>query len=248
MLTTTELRTLVSCIDLTSLNSDDTPERITKLCQQAITPLGPVACVCIYPAFVSQAWQQLMETPVKIATVVNFPGGDESLEKITETIKQAILDGATEIDAVIPQNSKNNINISDFVSHCKKLCVDKALLKIILETGNKSPEEIAKISEIAIHSGADFLKTSTGKINTGATPEAAKIMLEAINKFSQTHPTQSHSIGFKASGGVRTLEQAEIYIHLTKTILGNHAFSPERFRIGASSLLEDILCAFPNQS
>ncbi len=108
MLTTTDIRTLVSCIDLTSLNADDTPERIAKLCTQAITPLGPVACVCIYPAFVPQAWKHLMETSVKIATVVNFPGGDESFEKITQTIQQAILDGASEIDAVIPQNTKNN--------------------------------------------------------------------------------------------------------------------------------------------
>src|SRR5690348_8646312 len=129
MLTTTELRTLVSCLDLTSLNTDDTPERIAQLCKQAITPLGHVACVCIYPAFVSQAWQLLMETPVKIATVVNFPNGDESLEKITQAIQKAILDGATEIDAVIPQNNKNTTddithknNIHNFIAHCKKLC------------------------------------------------------------------------------------------------------------------------------
>src|SRR5262245_6139961 len=148
MLTTTEIRTLVSCIDLTSLNSDDTPERIAKLCTQAITPLGPVAAVCVYPAFVSQAWKQLMETPVKIATVVNFPGGNESFEEITQTIQQAILDGASEIDAVIPQNSNNHL--SEFISHCKKLCGNKAQLKVILETGNKSPEEIESISQIAI--------------------------------------------------------------------------------------------------
>lgn len=239
MLTSNELRTLVSCIDLTSLNTDDTPERIARLCEKAMTPHGHVACVCIYPAFVAQAWQQLMETPIKIATVVNFPGGDESIEKITETLKQAIIDGATEIDAVIPQNNKNNI--SGFITHCKKLCADKALLKIILETGNKSLEEIAEISDIAIKSGADFLKTSTGKINIGATPEAAEVMLNAIKN-------QSKPVGFKASGGVKTLEQAEIYMNLTRDILGYHAFSPERFRIGASSLLEDILCAFPNQS
>ncbi len=122
------------------------------------------------------------------------------------------------------------------------------MLKIILETGNKSAEEIEQTSQIALEHGADFLKTSTGKINIGATPEAAKIMLEAIQKFPQLHPTQSRSIGFKASGGVRTLEQAETYIHLLKSILGNHAFSPKYFRMGASSLLEEILCAFPNQS
>jgi deoxyribose-phosphate aldolase len=242
MLSTNDLCTLVSCIDLTSLNTDDTPERIAKLCDQAVTPLGHVAAVCIYPAFVSQAWQQLMKTPVKIATVVNFPGGSESVEKITQTLQQAILGGASEIDAVIPQNNNTN-DIINMIKLCKKLCGDKAQLKIILETGHKSPEEIKETSQIAVTHGADFLKTSTGKINIGATPEAAKIMLEVIKNAHSSTP-----IGFKASGGVKTVEQAEVYVHLAKTILGDSAFSPEHFRIGASSLLKEILCAFPSQS
>ena len=238
-MTPADLRTLISCIDLTSLNDHDSLESITALCQQAMTPQGPVAAVCIYPAFVSHAWQCLMETPVKIATVVNFPTGNEPIETVTNTIQQAILDGATEIDIVIPKE-----NIKHFIRHCKNLCGNKALLKVILETGNKSLGEIEKISTIAIEQDADFLKTSTGKINIGATPEAAEIILNTIKKLNNPNKLT----GFKASGGIRTLIQAKIYIDLIKNILGTQAFHPSRFRIGASSLLEEILCAFPNQS
>jgi deoxyribose-phosphate aldolase len=229
-----ELKKLVSCIDLTSLNNKTD---IHELCEKAMTPLGSVAAVCIYPEFVSKTWALLMNTPIKIATVVNFPYGDESRNKINKTIQQAILDGASEIDMVIPHS-----NPAETIKYSKILCGDKAILKIILETGKLFPIQIQKLSEIAIENGADFIKTSTGKKNIGATPEAARIILEVI-KDSQK------SVGFKASGGIRTLEQARIYINLVKEILGENAFNPKQFRMGASTLLENIfLCESQNQN
>lgn len=235
-MTRADLKILLSCLDLTDLSENCTEAAIQKLCGQAITQQGAVAAVCVYPQFVSQAWQLLMNTPIKIATVVNFPHANDSREKIQAAIKQAILDGASEIDAVMPHDDDGS-----FVEFCKKLCGDKVILKIILETGGLDPALIAQKSKLAIQQGADFLKTSTGKTAIGATPEAANIILTHIKNSGKP-------IGFKASGGVKTLEDAQIYVNLTREILGESAFSPTRFRIGTSRLLEDILCAFPNQS
>jgi deoxyribose-phosphate aldolase len=180
------------------------------------------------------AWKSLIKNPIKIATVINFPHAKDSIEKITHDIQQAILDGANEIDAVMPHDDNG-----EFVQLCKKLCGDKAQLKIILESGELDDQAIEKKSNLAIQYGADFLKTSTGKVSVGATPRAATLMLNSIKNSGKT-------IGFKASGGVRTLEDAAIYVNLAKEILGSAAFSPNRFRIGTTKLLEDILCAFPN--
>ena len=229
-----DLKTLLHCIDLTNLNDQGQESEITTLCTQATTPKGNVAAVCIYPRFVSLVWKNLMQSPIKIATVVNFPTPNESFEKIADDIQQAILDGATEIDAVMPHDDNG-----EFVRHCKKQCGDKASLKIILETGELDDKTIERNSTIAIEAGADFLKTSTGKVPVGATPRAATIMLNCIKNSGKP-------VGFKASGGVKTLEDAAIYVNLTREILGDAAFSPSRFRIGASRLLEDILCAFTN--
>ena len=231
-----DLKKLLHCIDLTNLNDGGNDAEIIKLCSQANTSQGNVAAVCIYPQFVSLVWKDLIKQPIKIATVVNFPKAKDSFEKITHDIQQAILDGATEIDAVMPHDDNG-----EFVAHCKKLCGDKAILKIILESGELDDKTIERNSNIAIQNGADFLKTSTGKTSVGATPRAATIMLNSIKNSGKP-------VGFKASGGIKTLEEAAIYVNLTREILGEAAFSPNRFRIGTSRLLEDILCAFQNQN
>jgi deoxyribose-phosphate aldolase len=235
-MTHADLRTLIHCIDLTNLNEHDGETEIKTLCHDATTSQGNVAAVCIYPQFVSLVWKTLIKNPIKIATVVNFPLAKDPLEKITHDIQQAILDGATEIDAVMPHDDNG-----DFVQHCKKLCGDKAALKIILESGELDESTIKRNSDLAIQYGADFLKTSTGKTPVGATPQAATIMLNSIKNSGKP-------IGFKASGGIKTLEDATIYVNLVKQILGESAFSPDRFRIGTSRLLKEILCAFPNQN
>ena len=228
-----ELITLLNCIDLTDLNIKSD---INALCEQAVTPHGPVAAVCVYPDYVSTTWQALITTPVKIATVINFPG----TTALPKDIPQAILDGAVEIDAVMPHDDNG-----DFVSQCKYYCGDKALLKIILESGEIDPDCLYQKSLIALEHGADFLKTSTGKTPIGATPEAATIILNAIKQYQSK---TAKLIGFKASGHIRTLNDALVYVNLVRDILGVDAYSPHYFRIGASRLLQDILCAFPKQN
>jgi deoxyribose-phosphate aldolase len=222
---------IIPYIDLTSLNEDDTEEKIAMLCQKAQTPLGNVAAVCLYPAFVATAWKNLIEPSIKIATVANFPSGHIPIKEVSQIIKKAILDGAAEIDVVIPPHDMGN-----FIAHCKMLCGDKTLLKVILETGILSPIQIQEYSEIAIENGADFLKTSTGKIPQGATIAAATTILETIKRSQKP-------IGFKVSGGVKTVKEAQAFIELFIGFFGKEALSPARFRIGASTLLENILQA-----
>ena len=231
---------LVELIDLTSLNETDTAETISALCQKAVTPLGHVAAVCFYPRFVKLAKEKLANTPVKIATVANFPHGNESLENVLALIRSAIKDGADEIDVVFPYPfflQGNKEEAYEFIRQCKAECTDAILLKVILETG--ALVEAALIAEVSYNvsnAGADFLKTSTGKIAVGATLDAARVMLETIKKIPRP-------IGIKISGGVRTIEQALQYIALAEDIMGPGWVSPKHFRIGASQLLDQLLQA-----
>jgi deoxyribose-phosphate aldolase len=236
-MTRVDYQQLIACIDLTSLNTDDTVEKINALCAKAKTPLGNVAAVCVYPQFVSLAWQNLMHTPIKVATVANFPQGTDDIHKVSETIQQAILDGAVEIDVVVPYHAyaqHDTTAVSTFVSHCKMLCGTNAILKTILECSALDEKIVMQASNDAISAGADFLKTSTGKIPIGATIEKATIMLQAIKHANRP-------IGFKASGGIRTIEQAKSYAALYQQILGEQTITSERFRLGASTLLDTIL-------
>ncbi len=232
---------ILSLIDLTSLNENDTEASITALCQKAVTPHGHVAAVCVYPRFVKQVAETLVNKPVKIATVVNFPHATDSLENSLQSIKQSIADGAQEIDVVFPyprylEGDKNFAH--DFIAQCKKMCGEKILLKAILETGALQKSQIiAQVCDMVILAGADFLKTSTGKIAVGATGEAADIMLRAIKKSKRL-------VGFKASGGVRTLEQAMQYLELATQIMGPNWVMPRTFRIGASQLVDEVLTKF----
>jgi len=226
---------ILSVIDLTSLNETDTAETIATLCQKAVTPLGHVAAVCVYPRFVAQVKEHLATQPVRIATVVNFPTGMELLEDVIRMTHQAIHAGAEEIDLVFPYQDYLRGEAEkayDFVRAVKAACGETILLKVILETGAlQDPAKIAEVSYHLCHAGADFLKTSTGKIAIGATLEAAKVMLNVINKIPRP-------IGFKASGGVRTLEQAEQYMQLAEEIMGKDWVTPDHFRIGASQLID----------
>jgi deoxyribose-phosphate aldolase len=229
---------ILPLIDLTSLNDSDTDEVIKSLCQKATTPYGNVAAVCIYPAFVNVAKACLAGTEIKIATVCNFPTGEQNIATVLQETQQAITNGADEIDLVIPYKDYLTGNIkttSDLVSECKKVCGPKILLKVILETGALiKPKIITAASTDVISAGADFLKTSTGKIPVNATPEAAQLMLTVIhNSIKQ--------VGFKAAGGIRTVEQAKEYLSIADQIMGENWASPKTFRFGASSLLNDVL-------
>lgn len=230
-------RQILSLIDLTSLNDDDTEETITTLCHKAITSEGHVAAVCVYPRFVKQASEALNHSPVKIATVVNFPFGLDSLNRVLELISNVISDGANEIDLVFPLTTylegKKEEALS-YVRQSKLLCGDAISLKTILETGAIDQVDlISAISHQVISAGADFLKTSTGKIKAGATIEAATLMLNAIRESRR-------KVGFKASGGIRTIEDASEYLNLADQLMGLGWVSPKTFRFGASQLLDRV--------
>lgn len=227
-------------VDLTDLSDICTPEAIDGLCEDAQTRHGPVAAVCIWPRFVAQARKCLKGTGIRVATVVNFPGGDADMADVVAETKTALEAGADEIDLVIPYRALmagDETAMCDQISTVKALLTPRAHLKTILETGElKDPALIEKASRLAIEAGADFLKTSTGKVPINATPEAAEIMLSVIRDSSRP-------VGFKVAGGVRTVEEAGAYLALADRLMGSDWVNPETFRFGASSLLRPLLRA-----
>jgi deoxyribose-phosphate aldolase len=242
-MTSTDLKAVaakaLACLDLTNLNDDCTPAAIEKLCADAQTKFGNTAAICIWPRFVTQAREILgAGSPIKIATVVNFPSGELPLETVIGETEQAIADGADEIDLVIPykefmigQKASARLMIAAIRERCKA----PVKLKTILETGNLDDEAlIREASAIALKEGADFIKTSTGKVRVNATPEAARIMLEEIKASGKP-------AGFKPAGGVRTVADAAIYLGMADEIMGPGWAGPQTFRFGASGLLGDIL-------
>ncbi len=236
---TNTIARLIPLIDLTSLNESDTEATIENLCREAVTPYGSAAAVCIYPQFVKQAKSYLSETSVSVATVVNFPRGDESLSDCVSDIKTVLQNGADEIDVVMPYHTYLNGDTDDvleFLQACRGICGSKIIYKVILETGALiNSDVIAGATDLAIQAGADFIKTSTGKINAGATPVAVEMILERIKHFPHK------KIGLKISGGIRNAEQALSYVRLIENKMGKNWITPRTLRFGASQLLNDIL-------
>ncbi|WP_257282909.1 deoxyribose-phosphate aldolase [Endozoicomonas sp. SESOKO1] len=241
-------RQALQLMDLTSLNDDDTPEKIIELCHQARTEAGNTAAVCIYPRFIPIARKTLNSlglNDVTIATVTNFPAGDDDIDIAVAETKAAVAYGADEVDVVFPYRAlmAGNEEVgAELVRRCKEACGadagghKKVLLKVIIETGElKDPALIRKASEIAIAAGADFIKTSTGKVPINATPESARIMLEAIRDSGNTQ------VGFKPAGGIRTAEDAAFHLDLADEIMGDGWVNRRHYRFGASSLLENLL-------
>jgi len=236
----------LSLLDLTDLTDDCDAAAIEKLCAQAQTPFGTTAAICIWPRFVAQARGILGKGhAVKIATVVNFPSGDLVVADVLAETKQAIADGADEIDLVIPYRdfiSGDEGAVTDMVSAVKAVCTPPVILKTILETGElKDPALIREASDLAIAAGADFIKTSTGKVSVNATLQAAEIMLNAVKASGKP-------VGFKPAGGVRTVTDAGEYLALAASILGEGWATPKTFRFGASGLLGDILSVLGGQA
>lgn len=229
---------LIPFLDLTSLNDNDNDDVIQQLCKRATTPHGSVAAVCVYPQFLPVAYAALKNTHIKIATVANFPLGNDHVNAALKSIEQSIKDHADEIDVVMPYHAflaGDTAIVEKFILACKEMCGEKIILKVILETGAlKTDDLIYTASRLVIENGADFIKTSTGKVAVNATPEAAKAMLSAIKDSGR-------NVGFKAAGGIRTSEQATRYVMLAEEIMGEGWLTPENFRLGASSLLDDIL-------
>jgi len=222
---------LMYYVDLTSLTDQDDHTKITHLCAKAKE--AHVAAVCVYPQFVSLAVNLLRRSEINIATVANFPHGEEALSIVLETIKKSIEEGATEIDVVFPFKqylAGERSYAIDFIAACRSVS-QQIILKVILETGVLVQEDfIVGASHIALLNGADFIKTSTGKAAVGATLPAAKMMLETIR-------SQKPTAGFKAAGGIRTFETAMEYVYLAESILGKSWVTLKHFRIGASQLL-----------
>jgi len=233
-----DLLHILSLIDLTSLNDTDDAVTIAALCKKAVQPNGHVAAVCIYPRFVKQAVTLLANTPVKVATVANFPRGSDAQNQVLDAIHQSIEEGAEEMDVVFPYLSYlsgDKERPYDFIRACKAVCGESRLLKVILETGMlRDLSVIAEVSYHLCHAGADFLKTSTGKTAIGATVDAVQVMLTTIQKVSRP-------IGLKVSGGVRTIGQAKQYRELASQIMGEGWVTPAHFRIGASQLLDQLI-------
>ena len=238
---------LFNCIDLTSLKCTDSDESILKFTEKVnefvdkYPDLKNVAAICVYPNMAEIVNDGLEADDVKIACVSGgFPSSQTFTEvKVAETA-MAIHAGADEIDIVMPVGkflSGDYESMCDEIEELKAVCGDKTL-KVILETGAlKSPENIQKAAILALYSDADFIKTSTGKGYPGATPEAVYVMCQTIKKY---HSITGRKVGIKVSGGVRTAEEAVRYYTIVKEILGNDWLTKELFRIGASSLVEDI--------
>jgi deoxyribose-phosphate aldolase len=228
----------LSLLDLTNLRDDCDEAAIRTLCARAQTVFGTSAAICIWPIFVAQARGILgPHHAVRIATVVNFPSGDLPVDVVVAETRQAIADGADEIDLVIPYKAflaGDEASVTAMVTAVRAAC-PQACLKVILETGElKDSSKIRRASELAIAAGADFIKTSTGKVQVNATLEAADIMLQAIRDSRK-------KVGFKPAGGIGTVSDADLYLRLAETIMGANWLMPSTFRFGASGLLDDIL-------
>lgn len=231
-------RIALACLDLTSLNDADTEADIAKLCQRAQNPLGPVAAVCVWPRLATFARSQL-PAHIGVAAVANFPHGNADVSATVRDTQQILQAGAQEVDVVLPYKAliAGDEAAASQLLHAVRLACPGLVLKVILETGElKTPELISHASQLALDAGADFLKTSTGKTLVSATVDAARTMLSII----AASPSARDHVGFKASGGIRTMQEAVVYEALTQQLLGLNTLTPKRFRIGASSLLSDI--------
>ena len=248
------LRLVLSMIDLTTLEGKDSPGKVKQLCYKAshlhnqFPGLPMVAAVCVYPNMVKQAKSALMGSSIKIASVATaFPSGMSSLSSKIREVKCIVKNGADEIDMVI---SRGHFLQGDYsyvfneISEIKKVCTP-ALLKVILETGELTTlENVRKASELAMEAGADFIKTSTGKITPAATPPVVLVMLEAIRDFfNQT----GKLVGMKPAGGISTAKSALQYLVMLRETLGQGWLTSDKFRFGASSLANDVLMQLVKQ-
>ena len=244
-----ELKILLSLLDLTSLEGSDNAASINKLCDKACSfkekALPLPAAVCIYPPFIHTAKKHLIGTGIHVATTAAaFPSGQMPVRVKLEEIKYAMAEGADEIDIVISRGTflEGNYNTVYREIDTIRELTRGLTLKVILETGELgSYENIAKASEIAIEAGADFIKTSTGKISPAATEQAVYVMLQVIlSHYKKT----GKSVGIKPAGGIAEIGKAMNYYYLVSEVLGEDWLQPRLFRLGASRLADRILELF----
>jgi deoxyribose-phosphate aldolase len=238
---------LLGMLDITSLYTDDTPEKIVGIAEKLnefddhFDVLPHPAAICVYPSLVPIVKDSIREN-IEIAAVAGgFPHAQTFIEIKIAEVAMAVMEGATEIDTVFPVGNfltKNYDEVYSELSEIKSSCRESKM-KVILETGIlKDAEAIKKAALVSIIAGADFIKTSTGKVAQGATPEAAYIMCTAIKEFYKKSGTK---IGFKAAGNIVETEDALKYYTIVETILGEEWLSPDYFRIGASRLANNLL-------
>ena len=238
----------IRMMDLTTLEGRDTPGKIRALCAKAIHPqpgdpsIPSVAAVCLYPTLIPEAKDALRGSTVKVASVATaFPSGQTFRDIKVAEVKEAVAAGADEIDMVIDRGaflSGDYATVFDEVVEIKDACAD-AHLKVILETGELGTfDQVRRASILAMAAGADFIKTSTGKIQPAATLPVTLVMLEAIRDFEKA---TGRAVGMKPAGGIRTAKEAVQYLVVLYETLGPRWMTPDRFRFGASTLLNDVL-------
>ena len=242
------LKLAVSMMDLTTLEGKDTPGKIAFLCRKAMQPLDPryevpsCAAVCVYPNLVRVAKKFLGHSTVKVASVATaFPTGLMPLKLKLQEVRSAARDGADEIDMVINRGvflGGDYNRVFDEIAATREAC-GTAHLKVILETGElQTYDNVRLASEIAMRAGVDFIKTSTGKISPAATMPVTLVMLEAIRDYFYETGIR---IGMKPAGGIRTAKQALAWLVMLKETLGDDWLTPDLFRFGASTLVNDVL-------
>ena len=245
------IRLAISMVDLTTLEGQDTPGKVAQLAAKAVCPaperpeIPSCAALCVYPARVPDARRALEGTGVAVASVATgFPSGLTSMELKLQETRDAVAAGAEEIDMVIPRDaylSGDDQRVVTEVEQVKEAC-GPAHLKVIVEADELGGyDHVRHATLLAMEGGADFVKTSTGKVGKGATPAATLVMLEAVRDYAWR---SGRVVGMKAAGGVRTSKQAIHQLVLVKETLGDDWLTPDRFRIGASSLLNDLLMQY----
>jgi len=242
------LKTVFQSIDFTTLEAFDNADKISDFCAKALdfpkhAPHLSVPAICIYSPFIRQAKQLLSGSGIRVATVACcFPSGQMPFDLKVKEVEYCVNEGADEVDMVISRGTflaGRYDEVFDEIKVIKAVCGDKAHLKVILETGElKTAENIRKASEIAILAGADFIKTSTGKVPVAATPLAAIVMIDTIKEY---YEATGKKVGFKPAGGMKTPEDALTYYYLVKHILGDEWLNPSLFRVGTSRLAGLIL-------
>ena len=248
------LKLALSMIDLTTLEGQDTPGKVRQLCQKAIhlhdriEGLPSVAAVCVYPPLVGVAKKALVGTDIAVASVATaFPSGMSSREIKLDETRTAVAEGADEIDMVISRGAflRGEYDfVFDEIAAIKDAC-GTAHLKVILETGElRTLDRVRRASVLAMHAGADFIKTSTGKIQPAATMPVTLVMLQAIRDY---YYQTDRKVGMKPAGGISRAKQAIQYLVMLRETLGNDWMTPELFRFGASSLANDVLMQIQKQ-
>lgn len=242
------LKLALSMLDLTTLEGKDTPEKIRALCRKAARPsealadLPHTAAVCVYPPFVALAKRELQGTGVKVASVATaFPSGQSPLAVRLQETRAAVADGADEVDMVIHRGALlagDLDTVAEEIEAVKANC-GPARLKVILETGElETYDRVRQAAELAMEAGADFVKTSTGKVQPAATMGVTLVLLEAVRDH---YLRTGCRVGVKPAGGIRTAKQALHYLVMVKETVGDDWLTPERFRFGASALANDLL-------